>query len=177
MTALNLTSVPLTVSLSFMALFGWVLSYIGMLKIAPLLSIPPLALATLVAFAAFFLGTGATSLVVKPLAPLFKTQTARKNRSLVGMSAEIMTGRVDDGFGQAEVKANGDFLLVQVRCDRSSGLEKGDHALIIRYDKTREAFIVERLSAATKFSSAQEEVEALERAASAAPPARQSEKD
>jgi len=172
MTALNLTSVPLTVSFSFMALFGWVLSYLGMAHIAPALSLSPLLVGTGVAASAFLLGTGVTSVLVKPMAPLFRTEVARDNRSLVGLSAQISTGRVDGGFGQAEVSDHGDHMLIQVRCDHASGLSKGDHALIIGFDRKREAFVVERLSPVNHLS-AQEEVDALERAAQ---PARQPQK-
>lgn len=172
MTALNLTSVPLTVSFSFMALFGWVLSYFGMAYAAPALSLSPALLATGVALSAFLLGTGLTSLAVKPIAPLFHTDLARDNRSLIGLSAEITTGRVDAGFGQAEVSEGGDHMLIQVRCDHASGLSKGDQALIIGFDRKREAFVVERLSA-LNLTSAQEEVDALERAAQ---PVRQPQK-
>ncbi|MCP4871239.1 MAG: YqiJ family protein [Proteobacteria bacterium] len=172
MNALNLTSVPLTVSFSFMALFGWALSYAGMAYAAPALSLSPVVLASLVAVSAFVVGTGITSVVVKPLAPLFKTDLARDNCSLIGLTAEITTGRVDGGFGQAEVSDSGDHMLIQVRCDHASGLSKGDHALIIGFDRKREAFVVERLSA-MNLTSAQEEVDALERAAQ---PVRQPQK-
>lgn len=164
LTALNLTSVPLTVSMSFIALFGWIACYLGMQFLAPALSIPAWGLASLVFFGAFFAGTATTSFMVKPLAPLFKTELARGRRSLIGLEATITTGRVDGGFGQAEVADKGDHLIVQVRCDQGSGLSKGDKALIISFDREREAFVVESLASLLATDSA----EARDRAAATA---------
>jgi len=152
--ALNLTSVPLTVSMSFIALFGWISCYLGMQLLAPVLSIPAWGMASIAFFGAFFLGTGVTSVLVKPLAPLFKTELARGNRSFVGAEATVTTGRVDREFGQAEVADKGSHLIVQVRCDNASGLSKGDKALIVSFDRKREAFVVESLDQLLKNESA-----------------------
>jgi hypothetical protein len=143
---LKLTSVPVTLSMSLIALFGWVLSYLGMAYLPDVLTWSPALLATAVGGAAFLLGTGVTSFAVRPLSPFFARHDARGYRSLIGLTAEVTTGRVDDRFGQAELSDSGDVMLIQVRNDLAdNGLKRGDPVLVIKRDVAREAFVVEPL--------------------------------
>ncbi len=145
LSGLRLTSVPITVSMSFIALFGWVLCYLGMAWLPTIITGSPLLLSLGVAAGAFFLGTGTTSIAIRPLGRFFASHDARGNKSLVGLSAVLTTGRVDANFGQAEVHDRGDSILVQVRCDRPATLKRGDELLLVQFDRKREAFVVEPL--------------------------------
>lgn len=145
--ALHLRDTPMTVSLSFLVLFAWVLSYLGMSVLGPMLPVGPALAASVVGLGAFAGGTFGASLAVRPLARFFVTHEGHKNRFFVGSSCQVTTGRVDDRFGQASIDADGNNLIIQVRCREGNALKKGDEALIVRYDRQREVFVVEPLTA------------------------------
>lgn len=143
--ALKLRSAPLTVVISFLVLFSWILSYAGMQALAgPLggLAIP------VVGLAAFALAIPLTSLTVRPLGPMFKTEQARSRKALIGRTCTVTTGRVDARFGQADCQVDTDHLLIQVRYRGAAAPTRGQEVLIVDYDPAEEAYVIEPIDQA-----------------------------
>ncbi|HEY8429258.1 MAG TPA: glycine zipper family protein, partial [Sandaracinaceae bacterium] len=140
LSALRLRHAPVTVVLSLLSLFGWLGSYFGMRYLAPLVPFGSVLAGLLVALGALAVALPLTSLVTRPLAPLFRTQRARGNADLVGKVVVIRTGRVDDKFGQATLEDGQAGLLLHVRCAAPDALQRGDRALILAWDEQRGAF-------------------------------------
>ena len=80
-----------------------------------------------------------------PLAPLFHIHKASTRRSFIGHECELLTGRVDERFGQAEIADGGAGLTVQVRCDHENDLSKGGKGLVVSFDDARDAYVIEPL--------------------------------
>lgn len=140
--ALGVGKVPLSVLLGFSVLAAWVISatLAGLAGTGMLLGAG-------IAFVSLVGGTIVGSLAARPLAPLYAKNPAKRRRAFLGDTCTISTGRVDAKFGQAEVDDGGAGLLVQVRCDDlDNALGRGDQALIVRFDDTREAFVVTPLN-------------------------------
>jgi len=144
---LGLRQVPLTVALSFVTFFGWIASFCGMAWGAPLLhgALPAGLTAALVTVGSLAVGVVVGALAARPLGPVFAERPARRRSELIGRACRLSTLRVDGRFGQAEVDDGGSPLVVQVRCDHENGLQKGDEALLVHFDASREAFIIEPL--------------------------------
>jgi hypothetical protein len=138
---LGLGVVPITISVSFVMLVGWVGSlllvhhfgHIAWIKYATL---PGMVLVSMLA----------TSLMVRPLAPVFRIREGKSNHEYVGHTCTISTATVDDHFGHASVEDGGTTLDIPVRCDGTAKLARGDKALIIEFDETRQAYLVEPVS-------------------------------
>ncbi|MCO4771926.1 MAG: glycine zipper family protein [Deltaproteobacteria bacterium] len=145
LSTLKLTTVPLTVSLSFIVLFSWLASFLMTVHVAPLLPVPELLSGAAIALSAFTAGTLGASVAVRPLGGLFHTERGRGNRSFIGVVVTITTGKVTKTFGQAEVTEAGHHNIVQVRDRSEQGLSKGDRALLVQWDREGEAFVVEKL--------------------------------
>lgn len=147
LSALRLRYAPVTVVLSVIALLGWIGCFFGTRYVAPML---PFGAGVwggaIVGLAALALALPLTSLVTRPMAPLFRTNVARGNRSLVGSVVVVKTGKVDRGFGQAELHDGQAGLLLRVRCEDDAGLARGDRALIVDWDEERNVFEIEPLS-------------------------------
>lgn len=140
---LGVSGVPLTITLSFFAFFGWILSYLGMKYFANAGVVAGWAVSgALVGVLAIAAGLVASIVAVRPLRRVFSTPGARGRASFVGSVCRVATGRVDADFGQAEVDDGGAGLLVQVRCSEENQLRRGSHALIFDYDSAREVFKV-----------------------------------
>ncbi len=141
--ALKLRSVPVTVSLSLIFLLGWIVSFQASRWLAPLLpggSFITHSLVTLLSLTSSVLGA---SLAVRPLAPLFRVRSGTRHAELIGKTVRITTGRVDMRFGEAELDDRGAGLRLQVRCENTDALARGDEALILGWNEGEHAFEVE----------------------------------
>ncbi|WP_328680791.1 hypothetical protein [Streptomyces sp. NBC_00343] len=138
--------VPVTLAFSLFTAVGWLISYC-----ASVLLVPSGPVGVLVG-AAVLIGTvyvswRATKLFVRPLHRLFPDEHGPSRLDFVGLTCTIRTGRVDAGFGQAEVRsADGSAAVVQVRqTGGGSGegvLASGSTGLLYAYDETGEFFWV-----------------------------------
>ncbi|MFG2226377.1 hypothetical protein [Streptomyces sp. NPDC048644] len=127
---------PVTVTLSLGLLIAWLVSLAGAALTADL----PLRAASLaVAVAAAWAGTRLAARIARRVLP--PEQVASRD-DFIGRICVIRTGRVDSGFGQAEVRADdGATAIVQVRTEET-GLAAGSSALIFDYDADGEFFRV-----------------------------------
>ncbi|MUL40406.1 DUF1449 family protein [Streptomonospora sp. PA3] len=135
--ALGLGGVPVTVVLSLMIAVAWFVSLVGTVLIDSLTDSPPLAiaLALVVLVAAVILAWGATAAIVMGLRRLLPAERQPRGADFVGKTCVVRTGRVDQGFGQAEISgADGSSSLIEVRTIGEERLSAGSTALIFDYD-------------------------------------------
>jgi hypothetical protein len=137
-TFLGLGDVPLTISVSFVLICGWSGSLLAThyISAGPWFRYLVLPLALLVALPV-------TAVLIRPLAPVFKIREGKSNTDYVGHQCTVSTGSVDEKFGQGTVEDGGTVLVIQIRSDRPGKLARGDKALIIEFDPSRQAYLVE----------------------------------
>jgi hypothetical protein len=143
LSALKLRSVPLTITLSFLGLFGWIVSAILARSVAPVLPLPAVATNALVLLASGLAGVLATSVAIRPLGRVFSTRQGTRHGDLVGKVVRITTGRVDGSFGEGHLDDGGAGLQLQVRCADPDALARDDEALILGWNTQTETFEVE----------------------------------
>ena len=127
---LGLGGVPITLVISLLVLGSWVFCIVTMRFLGDGTAG---WIAAGAAVGAFALSVPVTAAAVRPMRRLFVTHPAIENRSLVGRICTVTTGRVDEGFGQAEIDDGGAGLLVQVRYLGPGRLARGDKALVFDY--------------------------------------------
>lgn len=140
---LKLDAVPVTLVVSLIAFFGWLISHFSGHYLAASHSSWLTEVGLLIA--AFVLGVLLTAFVVRPLAPIFRTNPGAHRIALVGKVVTIDTSRVDATFGMARAEDGGPGLIVQVRCDTENELTRGHRALVVSYDEAREVYEVASL--------------------------------
>lgn len=139
---LGLGVVPVTITVSFIMLVGWtgsllLMHYLGHVPGVKYAVLPGMLIA----------GMLVTSVLVKPIAPVFRIREGKTNREYVGHTCTISTATADEQFGHASVEdAGGTTLDIPVRCDGTAKLVRGDKALIIEFDEARQAYLVEPVS-------------------------------
>jgi hypothetical protein len=138
---LGLGVVPITITVSFIMLVGWtgsllVMHHFGHIAWLKWALLPGMLIGSMLV----------TSVLVRPLAPVFRIREGKSNREYVGHTCTITTATVDDTFGHASVEDGGTSLDIPVRCDRTGNLVRGDKALIIEFDEERQAYLVEPVS-------------------------------
>ncbi|HEY0189932.1 MAG TPA: hypothetical protein VGC42_02340 [Kofleriaceae bacterium] len=136
---LGLGDVPVTISLSLISIASWV----GSLLAAHYVFGSALWQRLIVLALAFVVALPFAALLVRPLAPIFKLREGKSNSDYVGHGCTITTGSVGEAFGQALIEDGGTVLVIQVRCDRPGKLARGDKALVIEFDRERQAYLVE----------------------------------
>jgi hypothetical protein len=138
---LRLRSAPMTVVASFFSLFGWLLTSLAVAN----LDAPGLAARSGILVGATIGSLLLTSLVVRPLAPLFSMKSGKKKDELVGKIARVSTTEVTTSFGEATFEDGVNFLTLQIRADGPSDLKRGDRVVLVYWDAEARAFHVEKL--------------------------------
>ncbi|MHC3467840.1 hypothetical protein ACYF6T_03910 [Streptomyces sp. 7R007] len=143
--AWGLGGVPVTVAFSLLTAIGWFLSLSATVLLGPLtrsgLVRAPVRVAVL--FGALFVAWRLTRVLVRPLRHVFAVVAGPSRQDFVGRTCTIRTGRVDGGFGQAEVAAvDGSTAVVQVRQSGDDPLTSGSTGLLYAYDEAGEFFWV-----------------------------------
>jgi hypothetical protein len=135
--SLGLGGVSAAVVVSLLVVIAWFVSLAG-----GVLFSGPSAL-TAVLLAALACAWVFTRLIVSFLRRVLPSERAPSRADFVGRTCVIRTGRVSEGFGQAEVtSADGSSALVQVRQTGDDVFAAGSTALIFAYDSPGEFFWV-----------------------------------
>lgn len=142
----GLGGVPVTLAFSLFTAVGWLISYCASVLFVPSGPVGVLV-GAVVLIVTVYVSWRATKLFVRPLHRLFPDEHGPSRLDFVGLTCTIRTGRVDAGFGQAEVRsADGSAAMVQVRQpdgDLAAGaLGSGSTGLLYAYDETGEFFWV-----------------------------------
>lgn len=147
--SIRLGRVPVAVTISLVALWGWVTAFLLTWVSLRVGGIPVAVTMVGSTIGALAGGMALTNVTTRPLESWFVTHDARSNHTLVGELCRVTTGRVDGQFGQAELTVDTDHLTISIRCDvPGATLARGDEALIVQFDTRREAFVVEPLAVA-----------------------------
>ncbi|WP_338846121.1 ubiquinone biosynthesis protein [Massilia sp. W12] len=145
--ALGLGGVPLSIVLTLLVFFTWLLSalihkYLLQMLGSDVLRYLAGAMVLLLSAAC---SIRLSALAIKPLRPLFVKHHARSNHSLTGLSCMITTLSVDEKFGRAEVKDTGVNLNIRVWAKTPNHLRKKSIAVILSYDETKQRYEVAAL--------------------------------
>lgn len=141
---LGLNGVPVTLVLTLLFFFAWIVSYfveLLLLRYLPLgfLRYP---LGLLVVFAALLLAVPVSSALCKPLRPLFRKLEATSSTSVLGQTAVVRSGRVTLSHGEALLENGGAGLILRVRADEARGFKRGDRVVLLEYLEAEHAYRV-----------------------------------
>ena len=99
-------------------------------------------LGTFVLLASFAASIPVTARIVRPMRALFVSHSAIGNAALVGQSCKVLTQKVDDRQGRAEVARLGASINIRVWSPSPNALQRGDTALITEYDAGAHRYLV-----------------------------------
>ncbi len=140
----GLNGVPVTIVISFIALFGWIISYYSvyfLFSFIPagmfqyLAGIPVLLIS-------LYSAAMITAFAIKPLRPLFKKAQQETEKIVIGQVAIVRTSRVDESFGEAVLADGGAGLILKIRSNANSHFKKGDKVVLFEYVKETNVYRV-----------------------------------
>jgi hypothetical protein len=140
----GLNGVPVTVIVSLVALFGWLVCYYA---VHFLLGYVPAGWLYFVAgvpvlIGSLYIAVMITAVVIKPLRNFFKTTRQDTVKHVLGQSALVRTSRVDNEFGEAVLEDGGAGLIFKVRSTGEDRFEKGDRVVLLEYLKEENIYRV-----------------------------------
>lgn len=139
LTLLGLGRVPVTITASAAALLAWTLCALGTLWLAPANGLA----ATAVLLGSSVAGLLGAAAVLRPFGKALAQSRPARRRDVLGSVCTITSGRVDGAFGTAHVGDGGAGLNINVVCARPNQLKKGDRAVLVDFDASRECYEVE----------------------------------
>ncbi|MFO6422666.1 hypothetical protein [Motilimonas sp. KMU-193] len=144
MAKLKLDGVPVTIALSLLFYFSWVVSLIIQNQLNQLVE-PGLAYYGLGAIAMLFsllIGDVIASQCVKPLRKVFRDQEVLSKQDLVGQVAIVRSTSVTDSFGEANFNDGGAGIIIKIRAHQPNQLNRGDSVLLVEYLREQDSYIV-----------------------------------
>lgn len=140
---LGLGGVPLMVIATTLAFTGWLGTYFVQLLVLDRVPEDVRTLAgagTLLGM--FVLAVAATSVVLRPVGRALARLGPGEAPSLLGRSGVIVTPTLTADYGQAAFDDGGAGLILQVRYDDSTPLQRGDRIVLIEYIEGQNAYRV-----------------------------------
>ena len=132
---LGLNGVPITIVITLLALVGWIISFMLVYFIEPLL--PGLIVKILfnlaVLVGATYCAAIITAVLIKPLRPIFKATTQEVQKVILGQTAIVRTGEVTENFGEATLEDGGAGLIIKVRPYKNETFKRGDRVVLLEY--------------------------------------------
>lgn len=132
----GLAGVPVTIIVSFIALFGWFVCYylvhflLAALGDGWLRFIAGIPVFLVSLYAAVMI----TALVIKPLRHFFAKTPQETIKRVLGQTAIVRTSRVDESFGEATLEDGGAGLVLKVRAATGNSFVRGDRVVLLEYD-------------------------------------------
>lgn len=131
----GLVGVPVTISISILVLIGWLLSYYIVHFVFPFVpgSFLKFVAGIPVLLATLYVSARITSVMIRPLRPLFEKATQETVKHVLGQTAIVRTSRVDNEFGEVDLEDGGAGLILKARTTGDDRFAKGDKVVI--YEK------------------------------------------
>lgn len=139
LSVLGLGKVPVTITLSTAALVAWTHCVLAMIWF-PLSGV---ILQSLLLAVSLVVGLLGSAVLLRPLGKALDASRPARNRDVLGRVCTITSGKVDAGFGTAEISDGSAGLNVHVVCSKPNQLKKGDRALLIDFDPAKNVYEVE----------------------------------
>ena len=141
---LGLNGVPVTIIISFLSLFGWLTSYYAVYLIFPWVpdGLLEYVVGIPILLGALYISSLITSVLIKPLRPLFEKATSNTSKRVLGQTAIVRTSKVDNSFGEATMDDGGAGLILKVRTDGDTVFKKGDKVVPFAYQQDSNSYLV-----------------------------------
>ena len=129
----GLSGVPLTIIITFIALFGWLISYYSTYFLIPLV---PTTLFKFIAsvgilLGTFYFATMMTAIVIRPIRKIFEKLEIDETKHVIGQTAIVRSSEVTSETGEAILNDGGAGLLLNVRANKDERFIKNDEVVII----------------------------------------------
>lgn len=136
---LGVGRVPVTITLSATTLVAWTACALATLWLEP----ANLVTQGLVLLGSLVTGLLGAALFLRPLGKALDQAKPARRKDYLGHLCTVTSGKVDSSFGTAQVDDGAAGLNVHVVCPKANGLKKGDRALLVDFDPSKDVYQIE----------------------------------
>ena len=131
----GLNGVPVTIMVSFLSLFGWLISYYSVHFLSPWIPAGLIfyLVSVVLLFASLFLAILLTAMVLTAIRPFFHKIEQQTVKRIVGKIAVVRTSKVTDSFGEVFLDDGGAGLILKARSEKGQTFVKGDKVVLLEY--------------------------------------------
>jgi hypothetical protein len=131
----GLNGIPLTIVITLISIFGWLLSFYGVAFLTNSISntFVNFLAETGLFFVSLYISVLITALLIKPLRKIFSSEQNNSVKKILGQVLVVRSSRVDDGFGEATYEDGGAGLILKVRSTENKIYVKGDRVVPFEY--------------------------------------------
>ena len=129
----GLGGVPLTIIITFVSIFGWLISYYGTYFTLPLMffGITKLIAGTAILLGSAYAALWTTALVIRPVRKLFDKLDVDETKHIVGQTVTVRSAIVTNQKGEGFLNDGGAGILLNIRSTGSEQFKKNDQVVII----------------------------------------------
>lgn len=140
----GLAGVPVTIIISFVALFGWLICYYASYFLMGWMesTLLRLAVGAPILFASFYVSIMITSWIIRPLRPLFERAQQETVKRVLGQTATVRSSVADNEFGEAILDDGGAGLILKIRSRGSDRFKQGDRVVLLEELENENAYRV-----------------------------------
>lgn len=140
----KLNGIPLTVSISFVILVSWVVCFLGVHWIYPMIDSEwiQIAIGFWLLVLTPFISIEIIAPLLKPLKSLFHKEPERTAQDLLGHYVTVRTNKVTPQFGEGEYHDGGAGLILKIRAPEPNSIQRGAKVRLSRYDATTNTYQV-----------------------------------
>jgi len=144
MLKIGLYGVPITIIISFISLFGWLICYYMVHVLAGVLpdGLLRYLIGTPILLVALFLSMMITAFIIKALRPLFKKAQQHTDKLVLGQTVVVRTSKVNNSFGEAILEDGGAGLILKIRSTGEQVFARGDRVVLLEYMKDENTYRV-----------------------------------
>ncbi|MFT0212747.1 hypothetical protein VQ643_09020 [Pseudomonas sp. F1_0610] len=133
---LGLVGIPITLLLTVLFFFAWLVGYFVQLLLLNHLPLGwfvyPIGIVVLIG--ALFVAMFCTVVICRPLGSFFrKAKSMNSHPTILGRTAVLRSGKVTPSFGEALLEDGGAGLLLKVRAKEPNSFKRGDRVVLIEY--------------------------------------------
>lgn len=143
----GLTGVPITVVISLLIVTSWLICYIVVSLIFPLVpfGIIKYVLGAGLLIVCFAVSIPVTAWSIRPFKSLFIAHTAVTKKNLIGRECLVKTGKVTEDFGQAILEDGEAGMILDIRAPSNKGIKKDDNIILIEYIEEQDCYNVAKI--------------------------------
>ena len=131
----GLHGVPVTIIISLIVLFGWLLCYYLVYFLSPLFStgLLRLLIGLPALIGSLYVAVLLTSFVIKPLRPFFHKTQQETIKRVLGQVAIVRSSVVNEQFGEVSLADGGAGLILKARTMGATEFHRGDRVVLLEY--------------------------------------------
>lgn len=138
----KLDGIPVTICLSFIILASWVVSFVAVHFLYPM--IPEgwiqIAVGVWILLLSPVLSATIISPLLQPLKPIFKKTPEKRAVDLVGQYVTVRSGKVSATAGEAVFHDGGAGLILKIRCSDENEIKRGDSVKLFSFDQVTSTY-------------------------------------